>query len=93
VSCGEPHDDCRGVLEQVYLYLDGEMDDDACAEIRKHLEDCSPCLREFGIEQEFKALIARKCQCDNAPAELRTKLLVRLREVSLQIDHVEYRPE
>jgi mycothiol system anti-sigma-R factor len=93
MSCGDHHDtDCRDVLEQVYLYLDGEMaDDEQCAAIRQHLDECSPCLRQFGVEQEIKALVARKCGCDSAPGELKLKVLARLRTVRIEISQVEYR--
>jgi mycothiol system anti-sigma-R factor len=94
VSCGNPHDiDCREVIEQVYLYLDGEMADDECAHIRQHLDECSPCLREFGVDQDIKALIARKCGCDTAPSELRVRVLARLQSVRIEIDHVEFRAD
>jgi mycothiol system anti-sigma-R factor len=94
MSCGDPHEvDCRDVLEQVYLYLDGEMPDEDCATIRRHLDECAPCLRQFGVEQEVKALVARTCGCDVAPDGLREKVLLRLRSVRLEIDHIEFRAE
>jgi mycothiol system anti-sigma-R factor len=94
VSCGEPHEvDCREVLEQVYLYLDREMPDDDCFRIRTHLDECAPCLRQYGIEQEVKALVARSCGCDPVPDGLRNRVLLRIRSVQIEIDHVEFRPE
>jgi mycothiol system anti-sigma-R factor len=94
MSCGDPHEiDCREVLEQVYLYLDGEMLDEDCSKIRQHLDECAPCLRQFGLEQEVKALVARSCGCDVAPEGLRERVLLRLQSVRVEIDHIEYRPE
>ena len=94
MSCGSPHEhDCSEVLGWVYSYLDGEMGDEECAHVRSHLDDCGPCLRAYGVEKEFKALLARKCGCDPAPTELRTRVLARLTEVRLQFDHVEFRAE
>jgi mycothiol system anti-sigma-R factor len=94
MSCGDPHEvDCSDVLEQVYLYLDGEIADSDCARIRQHLDECAPCLREFGIEQEVKALVARSCGCDVAPETLRQKVMLRIQSVRIEIDHVEFRPE
>src|SRR5690606_30830208 len=58
VSRGDPHEaDCREVLEEVYLYLDLECSPGRRDVIRAHLDECSPCLREYGIEQEVKALV------------------------------------
>ena len=37
MSCGDPHDvDCSEVIEQVYLYLDGEIDDWSLAKAAEH---------------------------------------------------------
>jgi len=94
VSCGEPHEtDCGEVLADVFLYLDGEMDSARRDRIREHLEECSPCLRKYGIEREVRALVARCCGNDVAPEALRTRVVLRLREVVLETSQVEFRPE
>jgi mycothiol system anti-sigma-R factor len=81
VSCGDPHEtDCGEVLAEVFLYLDGEMTADRTDRIRHHLDECSPCLRKYGVEQEVRALVARCCGNDVAPEQLRSKVLGRLRE-------------
>jgi mycothiol system anti-sigma-R factor len=75
VSCDDqPEIDCRQILNEVYLYLDLECSDDRRTIIKAHLEECSPCLREYGIENEVKALVARCCGSERAPAELRARL-------------------
>jgi mycothiol system anti-sigma-R factor len=94
VSCGEPHEtDCREVLEAVYVYLDAECDDDKRDKVRHHLDECSPCLRQFGIEQEIKVLVARRCGGDVAPEALRARLKVKLREVVVEADAREFQAE
>ncbi|GAC1328808.1 MAG: mycothiol system anti-sigma-R factor [Mycobacteriales bacterium] len=94
MSCGDPHEtDCRDVIEEVYLYLDGELDEESRRKVRTHLDECSPCLRQYGLEQSVKALVARCCGGDAAPAELRERVMIRLREVRVSIDHVEFRAE
>ena len=92
MSCGSPHEvDCSQVIEQVYLYLDGEIDDDGRAKVRQHLDECAPCLRKFGLEQDVKALVARCCGGDVAPDGLRERLVVRLQQVRVELNTVEYR--
>jgi mycothiol system anti-sigma-R factor len=79
VSCGDPHEiDCSQILNEVYLYLDLECSDDRRTLIQSHLDECSPCLREFGIEQEVKALVARCCGAERAPVELRDRLRAKI---------------
>jgi mycothiol system anti-sigma-R factor len=72
------------VLREVYLYLDLECADARRELIRAHLGECHPCLREYGIEQEVKALVARCCGNETAPAELRQRLRLRIEEITLQ---------
>ena len=94
MSFDPPHDiDCVEVLQQVYLYLDGEIEDADKRDVRQHIEDCAPCLREFGIEQEVKALVARCCGGEAAPDALRERLRIKLAQVSLEMIRVEYRAE
>ncbi len=85
--------ECRSVLEDVYLYLDAETDDASRAKIRQHIDDCSPCLREFGIEQELKVLVSRCCGGDRAPESLRIRLKLKLREIVIEAEAREYRAE
>jgi mycothiol system anti-sigma-R factor len=82
MSCGDAHEtDCREVLEEVYLFLDLEVTNGRRDLIRQHLDECSPCLREYGIEQEVKALVGRCCGDETAPAELRERLRRKLSEL------------
>jgi mycothiol system anti-sigma-R factor len=81
MNCGNPHeDDCSSVLEHVYEYIDHEMADDDLATVKQHLEDCTPCLAEYGLEQAVKALVHRCCS-ETAPEELRAKVLSKIRQV------------
>lgn len=94
MSCGEPHEtDCSEVLAEVYLYLDLECPDERRALIRTHLEECAPCLREYGIEQEVKALVARCCGNELAPMDFKNRLRDRLAELVVDADTREYLPE
>jgi mycothiol system anti-sigma-R factor len=82
MSCGQPHEtDCREVLAEVYLYLDLECSEDRRLLIHEHLDECSPCLREYGIEQEVKALVARCCGDESAPVELKQRLRAKLADL------------
>ena len=78
--------DCREVLTEVYLYLDLECSEERRHVIKQHLDECRPCLREYGIEQEVKALVARCCGQERAPAELRAKLRAKLSELVVEIE-------
>ena len=94
MSCGKYHEtDCRQVLAEVYLYLDLECADERRELIRHHLDECSPCLREYGIELEVKALVARCCGAETAPPHLRETLRMRLSELVVEVDSREFLPD
>lgn len=78
MSCGDHHDvPCSEVLDRVYEYIDGELDTQRVHLIKEHLDECSPCLKEFGLEESVKAIVKRSCS-DPAPAELRAKVLLNI---------------
>jgi len=90
MSCGNPHETpCTEVLDRVYGYLDGELGELDCAKIKQHLDECGPCLREYGLEGAVKRLVQKHCGCDPAPADLKAKILVRIREVRATIEFAE----
>ena len=84
--------DCSVVISEVYLYLDLECSDGRRELIQRHLDDCSDCLREYGIEHEVKALVARCCGDETAPKELRERLRVKLSEYAVEAESHEYLP-
>jgi mycothiol system anti-sigma-R factor len=92
VNDDEHKTDCSVVISEVYLYLDLECSDDRRELIQKHLDDCSDCLREYGIEHEVKALVARCCGDETAPKELRDRLRVKLSEYVVEMESREYLP-
>ena len=86
MSCGHHHETpCSSVLERVYEYIDHEMADDDCATVKQHLDECAPCLAEFGLEQAVKALVQRSCGCDQAPEQLRAKVLSKIRQAQADL--------
>jgi len=76
---------CAAVLEEVYLFLDAEVGPDDQRRIQEHLDECGPCLAQYDLERLVKQLVVRSCGQQQAPAELRTKVLTRIREVHVTI--------
>ncbi|HEX4699445.1 MAG TPA: zf-HC2 domain-containing protein, partial [Actinomycetes bacterium] len=59
MSCGNPHEvPCAEVLDRIYEFIDGEIDDRQKRHvIKEHLDECAPCLQEFGLEEQVKAIV------------------------------------
>ena len=82
MSCGNPHGTpCDEVLGHLYEFLDGELAPPDKGAIRQHLDECSPCLEKYGLEQAIKALVKRSCGCDTAPTDLRGNVLARIERI------------
>lgn len=81
MSCGDHHETpCNEVLARVYTYIDGELEDAGCSEVRDHLDECGPCLREYGLEEVVKKLVGKSCGCDPVPDDLKAKVLGRIQQ-------------
>ncbi len=86
MTSGLPHfTSCADVLARVAEFLDRELDAADCSKIQEHLDECGPCLREFGLEKLVKDVVKRGCGCEPPPQDLRSKVMVRIREVQVQI--------
>jgi mycothiol system anti-sigma-R factor len=86
MSCGKPHETpCTEVLDRVYAYLDGELGAPDCDKIRQHLDECGPCLREYGLDEVVKQLVHKHCGNDQVPRELRAKVLIRIQQVQAEL--------
>jgi len=75
---------CREVLSEVWAFLDNECDQNQREILRQHLDECSPCLEQYGIEEHLKILLARKCGGDHASAEFKERLRACIKERVLE---------
>lgn len=81
MSCGNEHQTpCNEVLARVYTYIDGELEDSSCSEVKEHLDECAPCLKEYGLEEAVKKLVSKSCGCDPVPEDLKAKVLGQIQQ-------------
>jgi mycothiol system anti-sigma-R factor len=73
MGTGESDVDCNETIERLYTYLDGELTDERRIEIKRHLDDCPPCLHAFDFEAELRQVIADRCK-DRVPESLRQRI-------------------
>lgn len=78
---GSPCSEVRGKL---CTYIDGELEESTCDEIKEHLASCAPCLTEYALDEAVKKLVAKHCGCDAVPLDLRDKVLGRLAQARTQ---------
>lgn len=74
---------CAEVIAEVWTLLDGECSAESSARLRHHLEHCPGCLQHYGIEEQIKTLVARKCGGDKAPDGLRERLKLQISRTTI----------
>jgi RNA polymerase sigma-70 factor, ECF subfamily len=85
--CGVQHEmPCAEALGMAPAYVDGERDDAASAHIRQHLEECGPCLEDYGVEFAVRQLVHDCAGQETAPAELHTRVLTTIDAILAEVD-------
>ena len=76
--------DCADFLERIVYFLDNELDEADCSAVRLHLDSCNPCLEKYDLQRTVKSVVARSCH-EAAPDELRQRVLLQIRQVTVEI--------
>jgi mycothiol system anti-sigma-R factor len=71
--------DCDDCVTRLYAFLDTELSEQELASVRSHLDGCDDCDDNFVFEERFLAQLKDCCTSDVAPAELRQKVILKLR--------------
>jgi mycothiol system anti-sigma-R factor len=72
--------ECSEAVEVLYHYLDGELTEQRRVLIRRHLDECPPCLDAFDFEAELRVVIAHKCR-EHVPDSLRMRVARAIRSL------------
>jgi anti-sigma factor (TIGR02949 family) len=76
--------DCRTAVQQLWDYLDGELTEDRMASVRAHIETCRDCLPHHDFGRTFLEALRRTRTEHSAPADVRDRVLKRLRDAGLE---------
>lgn len=71
-ACDTP--DCSQTLKELDMFLDSELSDATRDTIRHHLDGCPDCLSAFDFHAELKQVIQKKCQENEMPADLLSRI-------------------
>lgn len=72
---------CEQALARVYEYLDGELEPESEAEVRKHLEVCQRCYPLFNFEQIFLEFLEERGSEPAHDPELEERVATLLEEL------------
>ncbi len=65
--------DCRELFQRLSEYVDGELSQELCQEIRKHLDGCDPCIN-FAKTLKKTADLCRQLPAKPIPPEIAAEL-------------------
>jgi anti-sigma factor (TIGR02949 family) len=66
--------DCNALLERLWAYLDGEVDEAEYLHLEEHIARCLGCRHHADFEVRLREIIQTKCRGEQAPARLREEL-------------------
>jgi anti-sigma factor RsiW len=67
------HSQCRSMLGELSEYIDGELADDLCEEIDRHLSECGNC-RVMVDTLRKTVILYREMGHEEVPADAKTRL-------------------
>lgn len=74
-----PEGSCRDMFDRLSDFIDGELPEDLCARIERHMGDCEPCERFLESLRRTVRLVESSPKT-GLPDDVRRDLLRRLRE-------------
>ncbi len=75
---GDDASPCESALQELYLYLDGELTNEKRSVIKSHLDDCNPCFEAYDFEAELRIVISKHCR-EEVPESLRERVAEQLK--------------
>ena len=72
--------DCRTAVQQLWDYLDDELDDQRMVEVRHHLLSCKSCLPHAEFGRRFIQALSRARERHVMPSEVRSQVMSALAE-------------
>ena len=69
----DPPVNCRELFERLSEFVDGELSQEICEEIRKHMEGCDPCVN-FARTLKTTADLCRRMPSQPMPPEIAKEL-------------------
>ncbi len=77
--------DCDSALDQLFAFLDGELDGDLEQRLEAHVARCKHCFERADFERRFLAALKQAKECaECCPKELRERVLATLRAEGLE---------
>ena len=68
------HDNCRQLLGSLSEYVDGELSDELCSMLERHMEDCEDCRIVVDTLQKTVDIYHITAETEVLPGDIRQRL-------------------
>lgn len=65
---------CEHVMDRLWEFLDGELENGDKVAVRRHLEICNRCFPQYDFQRAYFEFTRQVRDSDTAPSELRRRL-------------------
>jgi anti-sigma factor RsiW len=72
------HKNCRYLLSSLSAYVDGDLSDELCLAIERHMENCEDCQIVINTLQKTVDLYHQTTEPPEIPTDVRNRLFQRL---------------
>ena len=72
------HENCPHFLDELSEYIDGELDEALCEEIKNHIADCEKCRIVVDTLKKTISLYNETAETPELPSDVRSRLYHRL---------------
>jgi len=69
---------CQKAEKVLFLFFDGEIEDDLIEVFKAHLSHCPDCAHRLDFTRKFLVIIRQRCVRQVAPSRLRARILTSL---------------
>jgi mycothiol system anti-sigma-R factor len=74
----EKHLHCEEFVNTISAYVDGDLSDELCAELDKHLSECDNCRIVVNTLKKTIDIVHYQAEQDKTPADVKERLFYRL---------------
>lgn len=74
----EIHLHCKEFVNTISSYVDGELSDELCHELDKHLSECENCRIVVNTLKKTIDIVHHQAEHDKAPEKVKERLFYRL---------------
>ena len=72
------HENCQHFLDELSEYIDGELDEALCEQIKEHIADCEKCRIVVDTLKKTISLYNQTAETPELPSDVRSRLYHRL---------------